>query len=238
MSQVLRRATSLLAVLSDLELATLGELSRLSRLPPATCARLMAMLVELGWADQISPRGPYRLGLTAQLLSERRPYLEKLIDAARPVLDELVRRLHQPVVLVRLRGDRRQVLILRRPEDSSFTLSPLEDRELYATATGRLLLAHLDPRRRRQMLDLLGLPRQKQWPGIVTLKELQSELSALRRVEEVVLVTPPWDCAAIYLGTWDGEGACLGTFAPLGAMHAQTLKSLRAAKERLNHSPT
>lgn len=233
MSRVLARSTRILDALAHRRLWRLGELAEVVALPPATCARLLASLVELGWVDQVAPRGAYRLGPRAHALAAIHPYQERLVQACRPVLDELVARLSQAVVLVALRGTTRQVLLLRmsRTTETEFLLG--EDRDLYATATGRLLLAHLPSRRRARLIDQMGLPDAHAWPGVIDLDELNAELRQLRREGLAERHTPEWDSAAVWIGQWDEASACIGTFARPGCLAPDTGTVLLEAKKQL-----
>lgn len=237
MSRSLARTTALLDALAERPLASLGELAERCHLPPATCARLLAALVRLDWADQVAPRGPYRLGLRPQLLAERRPYLEELVRSVRPVAARLAERLGQSVVVVRLRGDRRQVLLLRSPQGDNAEISGAQDQDLYGTATGRLLLAHLAPRLRHLLIAQLGLPQPRQWPGILLRDELDHELRRLRRQGWLECRTKQWHSCASWAGRWDGEDVCLGTFASPGRLHPSSMAELRSAVTALGIKP-
>jgi DNA-binding IclR family transcriptional regulator len=233
MTQVLSRATEVLDALAARPLWRLGELAGHLGLAPSTAARLLAAMVELDWADQVAPRGAYRLGPRAHMLAERYATVEPLLRAARPRLAEIVGALAQPAVLVRLRGDKRQVLLLRAPQSMEPEALPAEDRDLYQTATGRLLLAHLGARGRRRMIDGLGLPAADDWPGIIDRRELEEELRQLRRDRYLVHETPQWYSHAAWVGRWNGQGACIGTFAPPGRLHPATESVLRKAQAEL-----
>lgn len=233
MSKVLARSTRILDTLAHRRLWRLGELAEAVALPPATCARLLASLVELGWVDQVAPRGAYRLGPRAHALAASHPYQERLVLACKPVLDELASQLGQAVVLVALRGRTRQVLLLRMSRASEMEFLPTEDGDLYSTATGRLLLAHTPSRRRVQLISQLGLPDVRAWPGVVDHDELHAELRQLRREGIAEHHTREWDSFAVWIGQWDGAGACIGTFARPGCLAPDTGTRLLQVKEQL-----
>lgn len=56
-----------------------------------------------------------------------------------------------------------------------------EERELLPSASGRLLIAHLDWRARRRLVTAIGGPDAQRWPGIAACAELNGECAALRK---------------------------------------------------------
>jgi len=234
MSQVLERATAILDALGEKPLWRLGELAERTGLAPATCSRLVSSLAALGWVDGVTARGPYRLGPRLQALAERQPYRAGLVAAIGPWLDIIAQDLRQPAVLVRLRGSRRQVLLCRAPVAGAVHGEmPLEDLDLYVTATGRLLLAHMEPRRRDRLIDRLGLPRRREWPGVCDRHELLAELRELRRTGTCRHDTSGWHSIAAWIGRWDGEGACIGTFAEPGELDPRSEELLKEVQRTL-----
>lgn len=234
MSRVLERTTRLLEALAERPAWHLSELAVRVDLPPATTARLLASLVELAWADQIAPRGAYRLGPRAEALAERRPYLGRLVTAARPLLADLAHGLGQGAVLTCLAGDQRRVLLLRTPHHAvPVSELPVADRDLYATASGRLLLAHLAPRPRNRLFDRLGPPAKTTWPGLLDRRELLAELRLLRRTGLSEDRSGQWHALAAWAGNWDGHGTAVGSFAPPGQLHPDTAGRLRTTAATL-----
>lgn len=207
MNQVLARATLLLARLGlHPEGLSLRALAGEAGIPPSTCVRLLRDLVALGWADQDGPRGTYALGPRAASLAHALPYRGALVGVARPLVSALARRLGAQVLVAVLRGDRRLV-VLRA--DASTTGDPLclaEERELYASASGRLLVAHLDWRGRRRLVARIGLPGPRRWPGIGTWAELSQECAAIRSAGLVQNLPSDSEMNAVAVALPDGEG--------------------------------
>jgi IclR family transcriptional regulator, KDG regulon repressor len=183
---------------------SLRALATESAVPPSTCVRLLRDLVALGWADQSGPRGGYRLGPRAASVAHDLPYRGRLVAVAQPVITALARQLGAQVLIAVLRGEQR--LILLRAEGDGDPLCLAEERELYASASGRLLIAHLAWRARRRLTDRIGLPDPGRWPGVATWEELGAECAAIRRAGYVVNCPLGGDRNAIAMAIPDGEG--------------------------------
>ena len=165
-------------------------------------------------------------------LAERRPYLTAGIQALRPRLDALVLRLQQPVVLVRLCGSRRQLLMLRAPDRDGLDSLPIDDQDIYGTASGRLLLAHLSRHRRQRLIDELGLPAAGVWPGVVDRQELLAECRQLRRAAWAGQQTADWHTRVVWVAG-DVDGLCIGTFARPGRLRSDSLVVLQTVQTEL-----
>lgn len=205
MNQLLSRATLLLVRLGrHPEGLSLRALAAETAVPPSTCVRLLRDLVALGWADQAGPRGGYRLGPRAASLAHDLPYRGKLVQLAKPLVAGLAGRLGAQVLIAVLRGSSR--LIVLRAEGPGDPLCLEEERELYASASGRLLVAHLPWRARRRLVDSLGLPDRQRWPGVATWEELGSECAAIRRSGLVVNRPAEGGRNAVAIAIPDGDG--------------------------------
>lgn len=207
MNQVLVRATRLLVRLGAHPSGiSLRALAAESGLPPSTCVRLLRDLVQLGWADQDGPRGDYRLGPRAASLDHDLPYRGGLVAMAKPVVAALAGRLDAQVLVAVLRGDRRLVVLRAEGRGDRDPLCLAEERELYASASGRLLVAHLPWRARRRLVDAIGPPGPRQWPGVGTWDELGRECAAIRRDALVVNRPADGDRNAVAVAVPDGDG--------------------------------
>ena len=181
-NQVLARSTLLLARLgSHTQGMSLHALAAESGVPPSTCVRLLRDLVALGWADQHGARGTYHLGPRIASLAHEQPYREILVEAARAIVADTAKRCAAQVLVVVLRGERRLVLLRSEAGQGGDPLCLAEERELYASASGRLLLAHLDLRARRRLVAVIGMPGPASWPGVLSWAEMNSECAALRK---------------------------------------------------------
>jgi DNA-binding IclR family transcriptional regulator len=239
MNQVLARATLLLAHLGrHRDGRSLRALAAESGIPASTCVRLLRDLVALGWADQRGPRGIYLLGPRTASLAHERPYRQALVAAARPIVDGVARRLAAQVLVAVLRGQRRLVLLRSEAGAGGDPFCLVEERELYASATGRLLVAHLPWRARRALVDAIGLPDRGRWPGVLTWDDLNRESAELRRTG-VEINRPAGDRNAVAVAIPDGAGgtAALAIGMPKRSWdEAAVLRAARLAARRIGQA--
>jgi DNA-binding IclR family transcriptional regulator len=204
-NQLLSRATLLLVHLGRHPSGlSLRALAAETAIPPSTCVRLLRDLVALGWADQSGPRGGYRLGPRAASLAHDLPYRGRLVAVAQPLVAALARRLGAQILVAVLRGDRR--LVVLRAEGDGDPLCLAEERELYASASGRLLVAHLAWRERRRLVGRIGLPGPRAWPGVASWEDLSAESAAIRRSGLVINLPADSDRNAVAIAVPDGDG--------------------------------
>ena len=182
----------------------LRALAQETDIPPSTCVRLLRDLVALGWADQSGPRGGYRIGPRAASLAHEGPYRGRLVSEAQPLVTRLAHRHGGQVLIAVLRGERR--LIILRAEGDGDPLCLEEERELYASASGRLLVAQLAWRARQRLVEHVGLPDRRRWPGVATWDELGAECAAIRRAGWVVNCPPEGGRNAVAVAIPDGQG--------------------------------
>jgi IclR family acetate operon transcriptional repressor len=208
---VLAKATRLIDALAERggEPATLSELAAAAELPQGTAGRLLKDLVQLGWADQTARRGGYRLGPRARGLGLAQRHRARFFELARDCLPALARRLGAPVSVACLRGLRRRTLHewLGDGDERQPTIDERDD--LWVTAGGRLLTAHLPAAERRQLITRVGLPAPGDWPGVATPDDLRDELAWIRRQNLAMqrLRHRPRSSAAVAVP--DGEGGLL-----------------------------
>lgn len=109
---VIARASALMSVLEAEKTVTSARLAEILDEPPSSLYRVLASLQELGWVEQIRPRGEYRVGLKMLSLSEE---LLRRIDirrAAAPVMNEIHQATGETIFLC-IRQDLRAVCIER-----------------------------------------------------------------------------------------------------------------------------
>lgn len=183
MIQVLKRACTILEIVAsdpDRDWAV-GELAERLSINQTTCTNIVRSLLELGYLDASSRRRGYRLGPMAYDLARNGPYRKRLVDAALPAVEALVRALRETALVAVLAGNRKTVLF-QVDRDDVYRLRQefVESQPPYATATGRLLVAHLSDRELRSLVDSVGLPGDL-WEDVADFDDLQE---ACRRIRE------------------------------------------------------
>ncbi len=210
MISVLARAATLIEQLAEAgaDGLALREAAARTGLPPSTATRLLHDLCILGWADQQGQRGRYRLGPRLEALTNRQPYHGRLVAAATPILARLASRQHYRCVLAVLREGHRIALI---EHHESETAKLYERADLYASASGRMLVAQLDWRERQRLVATIGLPLARQWCEATDWPSLNTACAEARR-QGWVINNPAGQLIGVGVPVSDAEGgiAALG----------------------------
>ncbi len=143
----------------------------------ATCARILRELVDSGYAIQISRQDGYAAGPRAWSFGQRIHYRPRLVDAARPLVEE-ISRAHQASVLLAERNGLERYILLHESHCRKYNVevNRLSYHDLFNSATGLLLAAFAEP----EELDSLA----KEYHGKFDLfprEQLRPELEKIRR---------------------------------------------------------
>ena len=221
---------------------SLSDLAARIGLKPSNCARILETLVHAGYAEQLGRKKGYILGSMVYALASRGPYRKDLVAAAEPLLADLAARLQETASVAMLRQGRRILLAEVDGGHAVQVRSTLsQNYDPYASAGGRLLLAHLAEPELAAFLQRAGLPGAGIWPEVAseqglrqTLAEIRSAGHALRSHAEVVgLAFPVCDATK--------TTAALGVFVPAyryagehrNAVHQETKMAAQALTAKL-----
>lgn len=181
MIQSIERCMALLELLSSAgaEGLGLGDLAVRSGLKGPTAHNILATLVELGYADQVSGRH-YVLGVKSRQLGSTGGVVQRLTQHAHGQMSELVHRVQETAVFCLYeRGKRRTLVALESTQALRVSAQEGEDDRLLSTATGRVLLSLLRESELKTWLAGRTLP-DRGWPEVEDLATLQVELAHIR----------------------------------------------------------
>ncbi|OGV64463.1 MAG: hypothetical protein A3K19_21275 [Lentisphaerae bacterium RIFOXYB12_FULL_65_16] len=181
--KVLVKATSILEHVANAAPGPVlpGEIAAACDINPATTVRIMRDLLAAGLLRQSSRRQGYVLGPLAFKLGQACAWEQRLARAAGPVVDDGARNLRCAALLAIREGEHRYVLC-----DRNGTGNPLCDahgvchRDLYSTATGRVLLAYAPPDEAARITAAYGAPHAEAWPAVAGRGGLARALAAIR----------------------------------------------------------
>ena len=125
----------------------LGEIAERLDLPKSGAHRLLATLVELGWAEQDDDTGFYRLTMRLAVLGQRFYAASGLPDICQPVLDRFARDCREFARLAVVDGSSLVWIAHAQGATGGLLYQPAETTgtvPLYATASGKAWLATLD----------------------------------------------------------------------------------------------
>lgn len=134
--------------------ASLTELARAIDAPKTSLMSLLAGMVASGHLTK-DAGGTYRLGARMFSLSMRIVGSLNLSTLARPVLEDLMAQTGETVLLGALAPSGDRAMYIEKIESDSplrYTAPLGEQRDLYCSAIGKLLLAHMPPERQDEYL--------------------------------------------------------------------------------------
>jgi IclR family transcriptional regulator, acetate operon repressor len=126
----------------------LGAISERLDLPKSGAHRLLATLVDLGWVEQDTATGFYRLTMRLALLGQQFYVATGIPDICQPVLDRLARESREFARLAVVDGDSLVWVVHAQGATSGLMYHPSLTSNtvpLYATASGKAWLATLKP---------------------------------------------------------------------------------------------
>ncbi|HOX04760.1 MAG TPA: IclR family transcriptional regulator [Planctomycetota bacterium] len=231
MLEAVRKALKVLeAVAARPEAPTpLGTLADSAGLNPATCAHILASLVEAGYVEQAGRKQGYTLGPAAYALSAHGAYRRDLVRLAEPVMAGLAGSLGETVLLAALRGVRR--LVLHEVEGGGLVrvrAEALRGDDPCETATGRVLLAALSGEELAAFLKAAGAPGRR-WPEAATAAKLSEELARIRQAGHAVVDRGEVTGLAFPVSRGGRVVAALGLFLPTYRFTAARRPQLLAA---------
>lgn len=239
MIQVIKRAAGILEIIARApdQPRALSEIVAETGLNAATCARILKTLVNIGYVEQVAPKKGYVLGIMAYALAARGQYGRDLAERAKPVMLELVKDIHQPVLIAALRNYSRIIISQFNPSETGNVDMTHSVSNPYQTATGRLLIANLDERELKNFMQTLPLPGND-WPEADTRQKLQTTLQRIRETGWTACHTGEVTGIAFPVVQNNKTIAALGTFFPAtsftGKKRERLLRKVKTAAQKIS----
>ncbi|OGV35408.1 MAG: hypothetical protein A2020_06660 [Lentisphaerae bacterium GWF2_45_14] len=181
MIKVLKKAFMILEYVGDNRKSPpfLGDIAKKAALPQPTCSRIVKDLVELEYLEQSAPKKGFRLGPKAYMLGADFGYRNDLKELANPLVKKCSEKIQESVLLAVINSGKRYILCHHNgnPELQIVIDKPYYE-DIYATATGRLLLAYSGEKAIAKYVKEYGLPGEK-WENI------NSESTLLARLKDI-----------------------------------------------------
>lgn len=161
---------------------SLTEIAEGLQMNQATCVNILQTLVEKSYLEHLGRKKGYRLGPMAYSLTNNLAYSQNLIMAAKDVMDSLTAQLNETSILGVIRNQKRFIVHLVN-SDQDLQVRSRTERNIYETASGRLLLAFMTDKVRDSLLQSTGLPTDNTWPEATTQADLTAALASIRAEE-------------------------------------------------------
>lgn len=158
---------------------SLTEIAEGLQMNQATCVNILQTLVSKNYIEHLGRKKGYRLGLMAYNLTNNLAYSQSLVLAAKEPMEALTVELNETSILGIIRNQKRFIVHLVN-SDQDLQVRSRTERNIYETASGRLLLAYLSAQELDRLILSLGLPTAQAWPEAGNANELRSALAAIR----------------------------------------------------------
>lgn len=178
--QSVDRAVSVLEILAREGHAGVSDVAAEVGVHKSTAFRLLAALEERGLVEQNTERGKYQLGFGILRLASAIPARLDLVRQAQPILDDLAQQFDETINLAVLREQYavhvHQALGSAAVASQNWVgqLTPL-----HATASGKILLAHMQDGQLASVLDEAGLTAYTE-KTLTSRKALRQQLEQVR----------------------------------------------------------
>lgn len=160
---------------------SLSEIMERVKIPRQSLIRTLNTLCDRGIIDKTGKRGVYRLGIKLLYLGNRLQDKIKLRSVAWPVMQELAQETHKTIELATI--DRDQLILIEQIEGSEGLRLYSRVGSVYpyfhAVSAGKIYLAHMEPEKRRKVLQKIGLPAVTEHT-ITDMKKLEDELAEVQ----------------------------------------------------------
>ncbi len=178
MIQVLNRALDILELLSrnlDKE-HSLSEIATPLNLNHGTCANIIKTMVNRGYIEK---KKGYLLGRQSYYLTNNFSNEAEIVRCAIDPMKNLSNTLMESCVLSVLKNNSRRTLH-KETVMRELQANPRDEINVYKTATGKLLLAYLEPADRNAFISTYGLPGSI-WKGVDNEGALIHELQKIKK---------------------------------------------------------
>jgi len=176
MIQVINRALNILELVSkerDRDFS-LGEIANSLNLNASTCANIIKTLVNRGYLEQKGIKQGYKLGVQAYYLTGNFSNRKELLKASVIPLQELRDILNESCILTIMKENMRVTLHKELSSQELQVVSNGEEKNIYLTATGRIVLACQNINTQLDFIKKYGLPGSM-WPEVINEKDLIDE---------------------------------------------------------------
>ena len=181
MIQVIHRAFDILEFIArdkDREFG-LGEIANSLNLNHGTCANIIKTLVSRGYIEQPGKKQGYKLGANAYYLTDNFSNKKELLNIASDPISELNREINESCILAIMKDNMRVTLLKKLSTHELQVVAKSEEKDIYQTATGRIILACMERQKQETFIEKFGLPNTM-WAEINSKKELITELDKIK----------------------------------------------------------
>jgi len=183
---VILKALDILELVSkeDGKALTLTEISSALKMSQPTAANIINTMVSRGYIEHVGKKKGYKLGPSSFRLTNEVAYEKDLVEAAKDEMDRLTSQINETCLLGVLRNQKRYTLHVTN-SNQEIQVQVTSERNVYETASGRILLAFLSEMEKERFIQINGLPDQSVWPETSSKSLLHNSLNEIKTNEFV-----------------------------------------------------
>ncbi len=195
MIQVIERAIDILEFVAShgkepVQLIKIAESAGISQ---PTCANIVKTLAKRNYLENVNRKSGYIIGADAYKLTGNLSYNQDLILAAKPVMEAITHELNETSLLGVLRNNKR--LILHSVQsDQDLQVRAKVEADVFATSSGRLLMAFLAPKELEKLIEAVGYPNETIWPGVQNRAPLDKAIKKIQKDQMAQTVSAKHIC--------------------------------------------
>jgi len=163
----------------------LGEIANSLDLNHGTCANIIKTLVNRGYLEQSGKKQGYKLGPQAYYLTGNFSNKKELLRVAYEPIKELNAKLNENCILGIRKNNMRVTLMKTLTTHELQVVDNREERNVYLTATGRIILACMRKKKKELFIQKYGLPGEM-WEEAGNKDKLMEELDKLKEKQLAV----------------------------------------------------
>ncbi len=184
MVQVLIKAFDILELVAQRQGTpiSLTEISAELDINQATASNIINTMISKDYLEHIGKKKGYRLGHACFRLTNSDGYEENLLTAAKEEMKNLTEQVQESCLLGILRNQKRYIVHVEN-SNQVIQIQAKSERDVYDTASGRVLLAYLNEKELDRFLLANDLP--KVWEGVTDKASLLSAFEKIR-IEKIV----------------------------------------------------
>jgi DNA-binding IclR family transcriptional regulator len=181
MIQVIHRALDILELVAKdgNKEFRLGEIADSLGLNHGTCANIIKTLVVREYLEQMEKKRGYKLGPKAYNLTGNFSNKKDLLRVSADPLKALRTKLNESCILAIQKENMRVTLLNELSTHELQVIESGKEKNVYFTATGRIMLACMNPVNRNNFIQKYGLPNEM-WPEVINEDDLIIELQKIK----------------------------------------------------------
>jgi DNA-binding IclR family transcriptional regulator len=182
MVQVLIKAFDILELVAQRQGTpiSLTEISTELEINQATAANIINTMVEKDYLEHIGKKKGYRLGPACFKLTNNDSYEQNLLSSAKEAMKNLTDSVQESCLLGILRNKKRYIVHVEN-SNQVIQVQAKSERNVYETASGRVLLAYLSEKELDRFLSINGLPENNIWEGVSDKASLLAKFDTIKK---------------------------------------------------------